>query len=352
MTIKLVAVFLVAMGIVGCFNFLSLAGQTDEAGFSYSQSEESSDTEPEFSRERDWMSAISSENQMTAVISTYQQPICLKRMIQHLRSCPVVGAIRVNWFEEDKEPPPDEIASSNSEEASSLVSSASTPVIYDRLGNKISHRFYPRPFPTEAVFSVDVDTYYSCEALALAFDAWRSHGNSAVVGFHPRYLTPTGYHWATSFKSPFRRNTVFVTKGGIVHRSAFESFFKKEYADLRAFVDDRMTGEDMLMSFVLARDVEAEVFVVCLEIPHHCNVSCSQNKVGSLFSRTSDSRKILLAKLFKYFGSILRDDRGESGLFWQSESDHKYCKSNNDLVGAKPPCDFCKFNEVCPSSVN
>ena len=287
---------------------------------------------------------VSRNMQMTALISTYEQTICLKRMIQHLRSCPVIGAIHVNWFEAT-EPPPDEIEPTDSIQDDEWF----TPVVYDRLPDKISYRFFPRDFPTEAVFSVDVDTYFSCDGLVLAFDTWRLHDN-AVVGFHPRHLTSRGYDWWESFKAPFVRNTIFVTKGAILHKDVFHDYFDSDFDELRTQIDHYITGEDMLMSFVLASKRDSELFTVCLETSDHCNVECKENQVQSLHFRTSRSRSIVLSKLYDHFGDILKSEQGDGRLVWQSTRDTSYCRSNNDLKEAKPPCKFCEMNEVCPSS--
>jgi hypothetical protein len=256
----------------------------------------------------------------------------------------VIGAIHVNWFEA-KDPPPDEIEPVGS----SLDGASFTPVVYDRLPDKISHRFFPRDFPTEAIFSVDVDTYFSCEGLNIAFDTWRSHDN-AVVGFHPRYLTTRGYDWWQSFQAPFVRNTIFVTKGAILRKAMFDDYFDPEFDELRADIDEYITGEDMLMSFVLASKWGAELFTVCLEASHHCNVECKENKLESLHSRTSGFRSKVLLKLFDHFGNILESEQGDERMVWQTMRDKSYCRSNNDLEEAKPPCKFCETNEVCPSN--
>jgi len=338
--------------IAGCFVLFNLIYLSREQSRVLSEHELDLQKRLEESTERialmdegQFRTSISPTRQMTALISTYEQPICLKRMVQHLRTCSVIGAIHVNWFESGI-PPPDEIKPP----VGGGASASFTPVVYDNLPDKISYRFFPRNFPTDAIFSVDVDTYFSCEGLSIALDTWRNHDNSAV-GFHPRLLTNRGYDWWESFKYPFVRNTIFVTKGGIVHKDVFAEFFKSDYAELRAYVDEFITGEDMLMSFVLANKIEAEIFTVCLEVFQHCNVNCQENKVDSLYHRTSRSRATILKKLFDHFGNVFESEEGAERIVWQSDKDRSYCKSNNDLEGAKPPCKFCESNEVCPSNV-
>jgi hypothetical protein len=289
---------------------------------------------------------------MSAVITAYKQPICLKRMIQHLRTCDIVGEIRVNWFEEDVAPPKD--YGGVDSDGVSLA-----PVIYDELPDGISYRFQPRNFKHEAVFTVDVDTYYSCRALQGAYDLWAANEKKIAVGFHPRNLKLSGsYDWAESFYPPFRRNTLFITKGGITHRRIFETYFDNKYDELRRRVDKFITGEDMLMSFVLASN-GVGTLVLCLEMHDHCDVECAQNKVASLHTRTSDKRQELLLEYYRVFGNILKEEEGGGGVRWMSDSvDKSECRSNNNLIGSgggddagRRKCLFCEKNEVCPSDV-
>ena len=291
------------------------------------------------------------KKQMTAVICTYKQPICLARMIQHLRSCPVIAEVRVTWFE-DGEPPSSTAEYNHADD---------TPVIFDVLPNKLSHRFHPQDFRTDAVFSVDVDTYYSCESLALAFDTWKMDPNSAV-GFHPRFLRGDGsYAWDGAYGQSFKRNTLFITKGGITHRDVFDVYFQDDYKSLRDLVDDSITAEDILMSFILVHKMKAPIIMVCLDVHSHCNVACSQNTVASLSERTSHKRENITKSFFKFFGNSFQEEIGEtailfenttsrSNIIWQS-ADHSVCASMQ-AEGNLSPCNaFCNRNVVCPSNV-
>ena len=150
-------------------------------------------------------------NKMTVVITTYKQPICLERMILLLRSCPIIAEIRVNWFVQDQEPTT----------FNEITTNHRIPVIFDKYPDKLSYRFHPRNFTTDAVFSVDVDSFYSCQSLTMLFDAWKQNKRSAV-GFHGRYLTYDGYAWEHSFEDQYEYNTLFITKGGITHRNMFD----------------------------------------------------------------------------------------------------------------------------------
>ena len=84
------------------------------------------------------------KNKLTVVITSYKQPICLERMIALMKDCPIVQEIRVNWFEEHDPILYGEYRSNND------TTTTTTPVIFDKYPNKISYRFHPRNFATEA----------------------------------------------------------------------------------------------------------------------------------------------------------------------------------------------------------
>lgn len=159
-----------------------------------------------------------SREKMTVLISTFKQPKCLQRLVQHLQTCVSIDDnIRINWFEDSPIP-------------QSLVNNGQfeIPVTFDRLPNNLSNRFLPRDFHTEAVFSMDVGMLYSCEALQLTMDTWRNHSNHThiAIGFFPRHLPCDKYYtWDESHREPYKRNTLFITKGGLLHRDRFEDYF-------------------------------------------------------------------------------------------------------------------------------
>ena len=314
-------------------------------------------------------------NQLSVVITSYKQPICLNRMIQHLKTCSVVAKIHVNWFESTTPPIPIPLVPFDPDRRRLSTTSIATPnntpntnknkptVQYDVYPDRLSYRFKPREFLTDAVFSVDVDTYYTCDALDLAFQKFKAGEKKTgkgktMVGFHPRILRMGEgiYDWRESFSPPFKRNTLFITKGGIVDKSAYEEYFKPRYQHLRDMVDEKLTAEDMLMSFILASKFRAQVIVVCLGVRSHCNVECFQNRIDSLHHRTREARTKLLMLYFEEFGDDFDKSEGDNeGLVWQDNEfegeDRQVCKSSNVWVGAVPPCEFCSSNEVCPSNV-
>ncbi len=285
---------------------------------------------------------IDIESKLTVVITTYKQPICLERMILLLRSCPVVAEVRVNWFVEDEEP----------QTYNEFPATSRKAVIFDKYPDKLSYRFHPRNFKTDAVFSVDVDTFYSCESLAMAYETWALNENAAV-GFHGRLMTKDGYAWDHSFSNNFEYNTVFITKGGITHKNMFDEYFKDEYKYLRDAIDEAITAEDMLMSFILdAKNVKT--IMACPKIDSICQVKCKQNTINSLNKRTSHKRDDLLKMLYQYFGkhTALTKYRGGAGnIAWQGKEEG-VCMSKFVEQQNSPPCEkFCMKNLICPSNV-
>ena len=90
-----------------------------------------------------------------------------------------------------------------------------------------------------------------------------------------------------------------MTKGAVTHKSMYDEFFDPQYTNLRDAVDKAITGEDLLMSFVLSRKKGLKIKMVCLDVQHHCSVECRQNSVETLFDRSSEARKAMLRVLFE-----------------------------------------------------
>ena len=124
----------------------------------------------------------------TVLISTYKRPECLRLQILAWIGCSAVAQIRVNWFQSVT--PPGLAALLGHEFALQVPHGK---VVFDKLPNKISHRFLPREFPTAAIFHSDDDVFYSCSLLESALTIWHGAGTSAVVGFNGR-LIPTWGH--------------------------------------------------------------------------------------------------------------------------------------------------------------
>ncbi len=290
------------------------------------------------------------EDKLTVVITTFKQPICLERMILLMKSCPAVAEIRVNWYE-NQEP---------TFVGDYFSSYDNTPVVFDKYPDKISYRFHPRKFRTNGVFSVDVDTFYSCEALTKALATFNEYkGEARAVGFHGRFMrTDTFYRSGTSYFHPkYRFNTVFVTKGGITHKDMFTEYFSPEYKALRDKVDEALTGEDMLMSFIMDIN-KTKILFTCAEVHNICHVYCTENMVRPLGARPTRERKELLVELVNFFGKdkVFRDKfEGEQNIIWQKgKPEGGPCMSIYNLnYENTPPCTtFCEKNLICPSNVN
>jgi hypothetical protein len=307
---------------------------------------------------------------ITAVVAVYQQPYCLQQIVQYLRTCPIIKEIRVNWFQNTTLPKPDEVEEyfvpptyyynhSNDITNSSYLA----PIHFDNVQDKISHRFKPRDWKTDAIFHVDADTFYSCAAIELAYQTWISNGpNKTAVGFHSRHLTKGRfYRFSASYQSPFQYSTLFITKGGITHRDALDVFFSSKYQKLRDMVDEHITGEDMLMSFVLASS-GIQTIGVCLEPGQTCAVDCAQGRQKGLVQRTAQHRPTLLKKYFQELGDPFVSKQGADEMVWQtkngerSKSYRNKCYSNpfgRTSAGVAPYCVyFCKGSGtgVCPKN--
>merc|ERR1739841_132603 len=63
-----------------------------------------------------------------------------------------------------------------------------------------------------------------------------------------------GYFWQSSYDlwGSNQANTVFVTKGGFLHRLWHSIYFISEFKGLRSMVNSNRTAEDLLMSFLHA----------------------------------------------------------------------------------------------------
>lgn len=253
-------------------------------------------------------------SKLTVLISTYNQTGCLHRLVNHLQKCPVVDNIRINWFQNF--PIPQSLANNTN---------FNTPVTFDTLPNNISHRFLPRDFGTDAVFNMDVDMSYSCDALQLAMDTWQMQTNQthAAVGFFPRYLPPDKkyYKFDESHYEPYNRNTIFITKGGLIHKDRFNDFFNDSLKPLLDHVDEHITAEDMLMSHILASN-QVKTITLCVPRSYWCNLICSgQHESGqydTLQQRSGGHRGHLMVSFRDYFGNISMEER-YNPMIWHGD---------------------------------
>jgi hypothetical protein len=275
-------------------------------------------------------------SKVTVVVSPYKSELsCLRQQIQNWQHCPIVHSVRLNRFNGDK--------SFDQAWVESVSISGGPPVIIDHLHNKLSHRFLPRDVMTNAVFSVDVDTFYSCEALRVALAIWQRNPRSAV-GFHPRHLVSGIVRelWDTGYFEPYNRNMLLVTKGALQHIDTFSSFFGARYATLRDSVDAAITGEDFLMGFVQAIEADSDVQSVCLSDADACYAKTCHRKVGSLGYRTSMRRKSILSSIFRALGEPLTNQTGVRAMHFARDYRDGVCHSLEKWPANTGPCTASK----------
>ena len=279
-------------------------------------------------------SNIKSTTKLTVLISTYNQTGCLHRLVNHLQKCPVVDNIRINWFQHSPIP-----------QSLSNNSNFHTPVTFDILPNNISHRFLPRDFNTDAVFNMDVDMSYSCDALQLTLDTWRMQRNltHTAVGFFPRYLPSDKkyYKFDESHYEPYNRNTIFITKGGLIHKDRFNDFFDDSLKSLRNHVDEHITGEDMLMSYIMASN-QVKTITLCVPRSYWCNLICASQHVSgrydTLQQRSGGHRSHLMISFRDYFGNIsMEEEERYNPMIWHGDA--------TNGSGCNTEFNFCRDHE-------
>ena len=263
---------------------------------------------------------------VSVVVSSFKEPACLQRQVDLWQKCPVVHTVHVNWSDgQGGTPRP------IWQRAANLAR-----VVIDEWPNSLSHRFAPRDFQTEAVFSVDVDVLYSCRALLPAFRVWREHPRR-MVGFHARHVYP-GFDaykdqaWRNSYDWPkFPHNLILATKGGMQHRDTFKAYFDKQYDAVRMVIDKNLQGEDYLMSFVQARHFDARLQFICVGWEDSCQTqTCTEGK-GTLSQTTGRKRKHVLNMLFEEFGDplVLQIGQKHNNVSWFPDNgDHTKCHTN------------------------
>ena len=104
---------------------------------------------------------------VNSVAVDVQTAKCLTKQLQMWQQCGLVHSVRVHWFE-------------GAEAAETMERPATRRWLWiccHCLPDKLTHRFFPRDIQTEAVFSVDVDTFFSCAALETIYHVWRSNSD-------------------------------------------------------------------------------------------------------------------------------------------------------------------------------
>lgn len=104
----------------------------------------------------------------------------------------------------------------------------------------------------DAALHVDDDFVLSEYLVCSTYKRWQQH-NSTVFVFNPRLINfpQAQYTWDDACKKK-RYNTGFVTKGSIFLTNYLRLYFTPQWKPVRDAVTKYVTGEDLLMSAVLA----------------------------------------------------------------------------------------------------
>jgi len=180
----------------------------------------------------------------TVLIATFRRDNCLIKAIPHYLTCNI-AEVRVKW-QDYKRPVPEWLQKAAQEHPDRLAIDVAD-------GDYLSSRFKVENLIGEAVFTVDDDERFSCEYLRQAFRLWRKTPNR-LVGYSPRRLLDNGcYDAQANYLSMYpTANTLFVTKGAFFDPKYLKEYFSSKYDALRKMVDGNLTGEDILMSYIVA----------------------------------------------------------------------------------------------------
>lgn len=117
--------------------------------------------------------------------------------------------------------------------------------------DKISNRFWPLEFSSDAVFHVDDDCPHMCETLSDMFQLWRTDPDG-MVGTSPR-LMDLESGGRDAWFAPLLMgmyNIVFLTKGAVIHKKFLEEYWKDTWKPMREVADRYNCAEDVLFSIV------------------------------------------------------------------------------------------------------
>lgn len=173
------------------------------------------------------------------------------RLLDHYAQCALLDRVVLVWNDLGREVPEAVLLAVARHQDSGRVG-----VVLQRASSNLTNRFRPQPLVrTDVIFSTDEDVQYACELLDYGFGVARAFPDK-LVGFAPRLLKRVGggykYSWYNAYKEGMY-NTVWTTKGAFLRREHHELFFaNEEFAQVRAEVDLRVTGEDILMSLMHA----------------------------------------------------------------------------------------------------
>lgn len=233
------------------------------------------------------------------VVNTFRRDICLRWVLEHWRRCRP-RQLRVVWNDVWRPPP--------------LSDWHGMDVFVDMpTTSNLTNRFLPQDFGVEAVFSVDDDVVYSCAELWAAYRSWQEHP-AQLVGFAPtfifRELGRLGSYSNAHVRSSKEANTLFITRGGFVHRRYYDIFSRSEYAEFRGMVDAHVQGEDLLMSLVHAAVAESPELAkpvpilsqTCAELSCHTIDAKAAKPLRMRTVQRLEPRKALVRQFVSRFG--------------------------------------------------
>mmetsp|Transcript_11681 Transcript_11681/g.25281 ORF Transcript_11681/g.25281 Transcript_11681/m.25281 type:complete len:406 (-) Transcript_11681:400-1617(-) len=184
----------------------------------------------------------------TIIMATFRRDKCLNLSITHYLNCNM-RELRIKWQDFNRSVPA-WLRQVQSEHLGRLVIDVADA---DYLSSRF--RVDKQKLQTSAIFPVDDDVRHPCSYLQEGFRLWQMRP-SQMVGFAPRRVVTGGgcYDFYSVWKHIYYPliNTLWVTKGAFLHRDYLEVYFSQDYSHLRKLVDGNLTGEDMLMSFIVA----------------------------------------------------------------------------------------------------
>jgi hypothetical protein len=177
---------------------------------------------------------------VTVVIQTFRRNACLLQAVRHWRTCSLVKEIAVSWGDPQMAPP------------RFLEKCRICRVFLTE--NRLSARFTPQNFLTNALFSVDDDVVYACADLERLYSAWTLNQDD-MAGFVVRHVPNCkGYQWNRHYFD-HQFNMILATKGALLSKSYYELISSDDMAVVQArqYTDGLVNSDDLLMAFVFAR---------------------------------------------------------------------------------------------------
>ncbi|GAB4821668.1 hypothetical protein N2152v2_008714 [Parachlorella kessleri] len=127
--------------------------------------------------------------------------------------------------------------------------------------DSLNNRFQPdADIRTRAVLMLDDDVMIRCEVVSQAFAAWRQQQHK-LVGFFPRRAVVDSQKPSYNLVDDYTRGAynLILTKGTFMDSRAFQMYASPPYAKARHLVDALQNCEDILMNFVWAKEMRAEL---------------------------------------------------------------------------------------------